>query len=991
MVKNLRDYQTKAINKILNQLSENNLAGIVSCVGSGKTLIASIIASTAITRGISKIIISTPFTTIEEEFTEYSNQKWMTNLPNNQQFDISKIKKSENVNNLTDVAVSCNIEDVEREVIATTHMAVTQDKFINRIKEETDLSKLLLIIDEAHHCYDSEDEEDKDATKLGEIAKEIINRNGKILYLTATPYREYQGKTVLIFDPKEVNPYVRTIGEQMRDGYAPMLRTEYVNVDHFSISGEGSHGIYGDVKGSELGRDQVDILLPEIIKKYMEDGCPKSILLIPSGNSAERAIDVCAYLKNNIIFPESVTKNRGRKTPSVLIAVGSDNGTVIEHLKSDKNSQGKKYDIIIGCRKFDEGTDVNTSSHLYMIGVPSNVRLFHQRAGRVLRDKRNINGYKDWFGEKWLSESKVVFFVPPSKKCKDFDYGVGRQLLHSIFASERYEEYCNATNIGYDIRMKLDTMSTGETQSREQKDIELIESIFTNAELQIEKTFEETAVENMLDEELNGSKTVQEALDYLKEESLSVEQKIQGVIEIANKLPEQVKVKVKEQLEVLLQKVLVRMRKREERKNVEEFVIKPEDIISEEFNELLSQYKDEQLDVTKNKHITEVFSTITGEVFKDWSDRCSHFFGESYAIKKAREIIAFIKEEGRYPTSASKDLKEKKIGQNLNSLKRAKKGEGCNFFYPSLQNLAEEEGLPNLFDNIDREKEHNEITIQIINFIKENNRTPATNSKREEEKILGRKLANMRQAKKEKVNSLFFESSQLLAEKAGLPNLFINIDREKENNIIVSDIIAFVNENNRFPSVMGKELKEKKLGQKLSQMRQAKKGKGNVLFYTSSQKLAEEAGYPNLFEQNLIETKNNQKTFSLIQFIKDTGRTPTSSSNRRLWGFLSHMRQAKKGKGKGVFCSSSQKIAEEAGYPDLFENVDREGSHNDITLQIIECLKNNKPLPSMLNSKLSEMVKSKQGKNSCLFYASSEKLAIEAGYPDLFETKRSEK
>jgi superfamily II DNA or RNA helicase len=86
----------------------------------------------------------------------------------------------------------------------------------------------------------------------------------------------------------------------------------------------------------------------------------------------------------------------------------------------------------------------------------------------------------------------------------------------------------------------------------------------------------------------------------------------------------------------------------------------------------------------------------------------------------------------------------------------------------------------------------------------------------------------------------------------------------------VCQIIQFMKKNgDRNPQQKSKNLYENKLSEKLSTLKKAKKGQGNYTFYPSLQKMAEDAGYPNLFETEDLEANAQEDVKKIIEFKKN--------------------------------------------------------------------------------------------------------------------------
>jgi len=1000
----LRDYQLPQVNKIIRQLTNNQTSALVSAVGTGKTLVTSVVGDELMKRGIvSKIIVAAPFNTIVKEFPQFSGNKILSGNKNNSQFMIGEISQSENIKKLVSIITGCSDA-----FVSTSHQAMANKTIRKAVNATDDLSDLLLIVDEAHHCFASDDEDDneyKDSTLLGEIANMIKDRGGKILYVTATPYRTFGNKTTLIFDPIECNPAIRTIGEQMRDGYAPSMNTEYVHVKGFKLTNAGDAGIFGDLSNTKLYDPQLNILLPRVIKQWKKEKYPKTIFLIPAGNAEHTAKEVKKQLES-INFPSNVAKTRGRKHPSVLIAVGQTN-TVIEYngkemneIEYDKAVGGRAYDIVIGCRKFDEGTDVSSASHIFMVGLPSSVRLFHQRTGRVLRDRKAITGYSEWFGDQWVGKSKVVFFAPTGRKTKDFDYKVGRQLLHCIFAAESYQEYCDSINASQNIRIAFEKKKD-KCRKEETKDlIDQIMTKFGQIELNELKDYSDNEFDEMVAESLNPDMTIGDRIELIKGSDITDEEKIEKFNNIINHLPND----IKEQFDWDAMVDAIVKSTTKQAKKQHNFEVNPTSAISDVFEEVLEQFYNEKITSNVEGGVQKVFSDISGETMQEWAEKCSQFLGEDHAIKMTQEVINYYNENDTYPSVHDKDSEVKKLGRWLSGMRKAKKGKDTRIFYQSLQDLANKAGLPNMFDNVDREQEALEKCQEVINYYNENGTYPSTMDKDSEVKKLGNWLNQMRQAKKGKVKggSTFYPSLQDLANKAGLPNMFDNIDKEQESLNNCQEVINYYQENSKYPSVHDKDSEVKKLGNWLSDMRKAKKGKNTRIFYQSLQDLANKAGLPNMFDNVDREQEALEKCQEVINYYQENSKYPSEVDKdpeiKKLGKWLSKMRQAKKGKNKGrsTFYPSCQDLANKAGLPNMFDNVDNESIALDKCQEVINYYNENGKYPSAVDKDpeikklgkwLSGMRKAKKGnvKGGSTFYPSLQDLANKAGLPNMFD------
>lgn len=911
-MKTLREYQNPQVNKLIRQLQNANEAALISAVGTGKTIVTAVVGDELIKRGIvKKVIVSAPFNTIVKEFPDLSGKKFLSGVANNAQYLIGKIDKSENIKHLIDV-----ITGNSSEFLSTSHHAMANHRVRTAVNQADDLSDLLLVIDEAHHCFTSDDEdENKDGTLLGEIADKIKQKGGKILYVTATPYRTVGNQTNLIFDPLKCNPVIRTIGEQMRDGYAPSLNTEYIHVRDVKLINGGIAGIFGDLLTTRISDPQLKTLLPRIIKQWKAEKYPKTIMLVPAGNADHTAQEVKKYLEE-ITFPSNVASVRGRKHPSVLISVG-DSGSVIEfngkemsEIEYDKANNGHIYDIVIGCRKFDEGTDVSSASHIFMVGLPSSVRLFHQRTGRVLRDKKNIEGYAEWFGTEWVDKSKVVFFAPIGKKTKEFDYKVGRQLLHCIFAAESYQEYCESLNASQNIRIAFEDKHKKAKAEATRAELEEVMALLGNIELNELKDYSSNEYNELVKESLNPDMTVGERIDMIKSSTMSDAERVIALNNIINHLPDDIKGKI--DWDAIVNSIVKSVKK----KKVAGFDVPPTSAISDVFDDVLREFYSVKITTNTERAVQQVFSSLSGETFKEWAEKCSQFMGEDNGLMWINKICDYIDEHGFTPTDVGD---ANSLATKLFRLRSSKSGLNDNVFYPSYDVLVGKRGYPDLLNQINHEDDALKWINNICDYIDKYGRNPPKS-----ERELYFRLHGFRAYKQDKGNGHFHDSYQKLIESRGYPTLFDINDLESGGINWLSKICDFIDDNGKPPAQSSIDKYEKSLGGKLQQLKQSKSGNKNSRWYDSYQSYAESRGYPKLL--NIISGDNrNQMYINIIKdicaFVNSNGCDPKKQSSdihEATLGKHLHRMRGWKDSNSHKWTSGYEKIAIDCGCSELF-------------------------------------------------------------------------
>ena len=146
--------------------------------------------------------------------------------------------------------------------------------------------------------------------------------------------------------------------------------------------------------------------------------------------------------------------------------------------------------------------------------------------------------------------------------------------------------------------------------------------------------------------------------------------------------------------------------------------------------------------------------------------------GEEHTLMMCQKVIDYHKEFGKYPSSSDKDINVKKLASWISGMRAAKQGKGTNIFYPSLQQLAEDAGLPSMFERIDFEGMALETCKQVIEYYQEFGKYPSKVDKDASIKKLGRWMSSIRNSKRGKGKNIFYPSLQQLAEETGLPNMF---------------------------------------------------------------------------------------------------------------------------------------------------------------------------------------------------------------------------
>jgi hypothetical protein len=195
--------------------------------------------------------------------------------------------------------------------------------------------------------------------------------------------------------------------------------------------------------------------------------------------------------------------------------------------------------------------------------------------------------------------------------------------------------------------------------------------------------------------------------------------------------------------------------------------------------------------------------------------------------------VQFYKDNNRFPNSNSQNEDEKKLGQWLVNMRKVAKGKskGRSVLYDYVKLLLDDE-IPHWLETKEDIAINNAKAL--VDFYKDNNRFPSQHSKNDDEKKLVGWLSNMRIAAKckgkAKRQSVLYDSvKQLLNDD--IPHWLETREDIAINN--AKALVGFYKDNNRFPSKHSQHEGEKKLGQWLSNLRIAAKGKGSCTLYNS--------------------------------------------------------------------------------------------------------------------------------------------------------------
>jgi hypothetical protein len=285
---------------------------------------------------------------------------------------------------------------------------------------------------------------------------------------------------------------------------------------------------------------------------------------------------------------------------------------------------------------------------------------------------------------------------------------------------------------------------------------------------------------------------------------------------------------------------------------------------------------------------------------------------EQLALQYCIQVIRYYSIHNRYPLYVDTDLESIKLYKWLISMRRAYANIDINVksrrFYPSLQKLADDAGLSDMFMS-NSERKALDICMEIIHYVKKYGHLP---HKRGESSRLGQWLTKMRMAKKGIVGSSplnrFYPSLQHLATKHGIPDLFETKDYEKLAQIKCKTVIKYRDVHGRWPPENSTESDEVLvMARWLNGIR-----KGRSTLYPSLQVLADNAGYPDMFMRYNPEEIALDKCNKLIEYYTTYKKIPPNGNALGKWAL--RMRAVNNGRDNvTILYPSVIKLLNEAG------------------------------------------------------------------------------
>lgn len=350
-------------------------------------------------------------------------------------------------------------------VFVTTHQAVTH-WFKDPSILPADLKGRILVIDEAHHA--------SVLNQIGAFAKAWLDRGGVIIHLTATPFRT-EGDILM---DESAPRWTLTLAEHLMSGFAPH-KVEIIS-HPIPLVARTVDQLAGNKFGSVTDRAaSVQAIVDLLVKdggNLKVGGDHKSVVIVPPIGAEEWATALQAKLEAQGFRVFNAVKGGAETSAKLKLVLAA------ERRAADKDKghfTQSKYDVILACARFNEGTDWAFCSHIYNIGLTNSFLLVLQRLGRGMRPKFEIPGYPE------RHQDHVVFtFLVPSASEAIFTEFEQRHQDHAFMTACFMADVTTGQGYLNDITRKLDASRsrTGEYRCSDETWADVIQ--FLQADLQ---------------------------------------------------------------------------------------------------------------------------------------------------------------------------------------------------------------------------------------------------------------------------------------------------------------------------------------------------------------------------------------------------------------------------------------------------------------------------------------------------------------------------
>jgi len=411
----LRPYQSRNIALLLGHFASGlTRVALVSPTGSGKSLLVqALLTKLALGGRFTTAVVCVPQTHIKGSF---DNATTIDDLDDDLDDDVRRKEGSVTL----DVTRTCFVDAGKSTqrfadqleglgdcfAYVCTHATLARAEAVDLVRGSGDLSNALLVIDEGHHSTS-----DQRANRLSQLRDVWLAVGGSVLLVTATPFRT--DNTPVLDDTWTV--VTRSMAEHSIGGvYAP----EFMQCEHrwLAASAKSKRELDDGVKAESRLAKQIasDWSTKDVDRKGNR---PKTIVIVPANDSQTWTRMLAVEFKRVGARVFDATGTSKEKQFAVREVLESE-GRVARWADSE-------IDVMLGCKRFDEGTDWPLCSHVYVIGYPVSINTTVQRWGRTTRCKAGIVGHP------FRDTASIVFYNPAwSEQLSEDLRKAGKLSLH---------------------------------------------------------------------------------------------------------------------------------------------------------------------------------------------------------------------------------------------------------------------------------------------------------------------------------------------------------------------------------------------------------------------------------------------------------------------------------------------------------------------------------------------------------------------------------
>lgn len=387
-----------------------------------------------------------------------------------------------------------------------------------------------------------------------------------------------------------------------------------------------------------------------------------------------------------------------------------------------------------------------------------------------------------------------------------------------------------------------------------------------------------------------------------------------------------------------------------------------------------------------------------------WKGACAFLGkpdGELIAISQAHGIFQRAIERGRLPRADIPESQEKKDGIWMQVKRRAKAGYIDNLtWYPKLDEIASQYGFRGAFDDIKKrtlDKAH-----VIFKRAKTRGRLPDKDSGDSVECMDDNWIKSHRQAKKGTGGSTWYPELDSIPPEYGFFNVFDTTCWKTHNINNAHEIFKRAKIRGKLPSESSKDEQEKKDARWILSQRQRKIGTSPRPWYPELDDVPKQYGFNgNVFDPNNLKQEAIDNAHGVFRRAKKRGKLPNKRSKdeqEKSDGYWIKIKRRAKSGGHGIWYPELDEIAKQYGFSScIFDPVNRKRGEENKAHEIFQRSKVRGKLPSYHSENkqekkdakwISTKRRAKSGKNHKTWYPELDDIAVQYGFPNVFDKQR---